>query len=67
MKTLWRTASRLRHTPRTLAAVALGLLLAAPAFAQGTSPWENAVKSFKRLSPAPSRAACHLSRLLWRA
>src|SRR5260370_23513617 len=43
MKTLWRKASRLRHTPQTLAAAALGLLLAAPAFAQGTSPWENAV------------------------
>src|SRR5580700_4398966 len=44
MKILWRTASRLRHTPRTLAVVAVGLLLAAPAFAQGTSPWENAVQ-----------------------
>src|SRR5260370_33987535 len=44
MKALWRKASRLRHTPRTLAAVAVGLLLAAPAFAQGTSPWENAVQ-----------------------
>src|SRR5260370_30979724 len=44
MKTLWRKASRLRHTPRTLAAVAVGLLLAVPAFAQGTSPWENAVQ-----------------------
>jgi type IV secretory pathway VirB2 component (pilin) len=43
MKTLWRRASRLTCVPRTLAAVAVGLLLAAPAFAQGNSPWENAV------------------------
>ncbi|MGA8220764.1 MAG: TrbC/VirB2 family protein [Candidatus Acidiferrales bacterium] len=43
MKTLWHTTSRLRYAPQTLAAVALGLLLAAPAFAQGASPWENAV------------------------
>jgi type IV secretory pathway VirB2 component (pilin) len=43
MKTLWRRASRLTCAPRTLAAVAVGLLLAAPAFAQGNSPWENAV------------------------
>ena len=44
MKALWRKASRVWHTPRTLAAVAVVLLLAAPAFAQGTSPWENAVQ-----------------------
>jgi type IV secretory pathway VirB2 component (pilin) len=46
MKTLWRTASRLRPTPRILTALAFGLLLAAPVFAQatGTSPWENAVQ-----------------------
>lgn len=43
MKTLWRRVSRLTYAPRTLAAVAVGLLLAAPAFAQGNSPWENAV------------------------
>ena len=44
MKTLWRRASRLTHAPRTLAMVAVGLLLAVPAFAQaGNSPWENAV------------------------
>ncbi|MGH9685466.1 MAG: TrbC/VirB2 family protein [Candidatus Acidiferrales bacterium] len=44
MKTLWRRVSRLTYTPRTLAVVAVGLLLAAPAFAQaGNSPWENAV------------------------
>ncbi|PYU30040.1 MAG: conjugal transfer protein TrbC [Acidobacteria bacterium] len=44
MKTLWRRVSQLIYAPRTLAAVAVGLLLAAPAFAQqGNSPWENAV------------------------
>ena len=44
MKTLWHRTYRLRHAPRTLMAVAVGLLLAAPAFAQGASPWENAVQ-----------------------
>jgi type IV secretory pathway VirB2 component (pilin) len=46
MKTLWRSLSRLRPTPRILATAAFGLLLAAPVFAQGTgtSPWENAVQ-----------------------
>ena len=65
MKTLWRRASRLRHTPRTLAAVALGLLLAAPAFAQGTSPWENAVNVLRngfhqhdRTRPVTGRDCC---------
>ena len=44
MKALWHRTSRLIYAPRTLAAVAVGLLLAAPAFAQqGNSPWENAV------------------------
>lgn len=43
MNTLWRRVSRPTYAPRTLAAVAMGLLLAAPAFAQGNSPWENAV------------------------
>ena len=46
MKTLWRSLSRIRPTPRILATAAFGLLLAAPVFAQatGTSPWENAVQ-----------------------
>jgi len=46
MKTLWRSLSQLRPTPRILATAAFGLLLAAPVFAQatGTSPWENAVQ-----------------------
>jgi type IV secretory pathway VirB2 component (pilin) len=43
MKALWRRATKLTFLPRTLLAVAVGLILAAPALAQGTSPWENAV------------------------
>jgi len=43
MKALWRRATKLTLMPRTLIAVAVGLILAAPALAQGTSPWENAV------------------------
>ena len=46
MKTLWRSLSRIRPTPRIIATAAIGLLLAAPVFAQatGNSPWENAVQ-----------------------
>ena len=58
MKAIWRKVSRLRHTPRTLAAVAVSLLLAVPAFAQGTSGRTQST-SFRRLSPAPSHAPCH--------
>ena len=45
MKALWRRAVRFKGTVRCLVAAATGLLVAAPAFAQGTggSPWENAV------------------------
>ena len=44
MKTLWRKTHRCLPPPRALALIAIGLLLAAPAFAQqGNSPWENAV------------------------
>lgn len=44
MKRLWVKNIRLKHVLRNLAGIALGLLLAAPAFAQaGNSPWENAV------------------------
>jgi len=43
MRPLWSKALRSKNVFRQLTAVALGLLLAAPAFAQGTSPWENAV------------------------
>ena len=43
MRPLWNKALRTRRIFRQLTAAALGLLLAAPAFAQGASPWENAV------------------------
>src|SRR5260370_41777779 len=45
MRTSVETASRLKAVSRQARAVAVGLLLAAPAFAQatGSSPWENAV------------------------
>ena len=44
MRPLWNKLLRFRKAIRQLIAVAAGLLLAAPAFAQaGASPWENAV------------------------
>ena len=43
MKPLWSKALRFRKTFRQLTTAAAVLLLAAPAFAQGNSPWENAV------------------------
>src|ERR1700688_2542783 len=43
MNILWRKAIQFRSISRQIAAIALGLLLAAPAFAQENSPWENAV------------------------
>ena len=45
MRTIWQNAIRLKAISRQALAVGVGLLLAAPAFAQaqGTSPWENAV------------------------
>ena len=43
MITLGRKAIRFRIISRQIAAVAVGLFLAAPAYAQGNSPWENAV------------------------
>src|SRR5580765_8541717 len=43
MRPLWSKTLRFRKLLRQLTAAALGLLLAAPAFAQGASPWENAV------------------------
>jgi type IV secretory pathway VirB2 component (pilin) len=42
-KMLSPTPFRLNHICRSLAAFAAALLLAAPAFAQTGSPWENAV------------------------
>jgi type IV secretory pathway VirB2 component (pilin) len=43
MRSLWRLAIRFKKVVREALAVAVGLLLPAPAFAQTTSPWENAV------------------------
>jgi len=43
MRPLWSETQRFRKILRQLTAAALGLLLATPAFAQGASPWENAV------------------------
>jgi len=43
MSPLWSKTLRFRKILRQLTAAALGLLLAAPVFAQGASPWENAV------------------------
>src|SRR6202158_6051483 len=45
MRTICQNAIRLKAVSRQALAVAVGLLLAAPAFAQatGSSPWENAV------------------------
>ena len=43
MRTIWRNASRLKAASRQACVVVAGLFLATPAFAQGTSPWENAV------------------------
>ncbi len=43
MRRIWNKAVRLKNLFRQALAVAAGLLLAAPAFAQANSPWENAV------------------------
>jgi type IV secretory pathway VirB2 component (pilin) len=44
MSKLWRSTIPFKQTARNLVGIALSLLLAAPAFAQGgNSPWENAV------------------------
>ena len=43
MRPLWSKAFRFRKAFRQMLIAAAGLLLAAPAFAQGNSPWENAV------------------------
>jgi len=43
MRPHWSKALRFRKAFRQLTVAAVGLLLAAPAFAQGASPWENAV------------------------
>jgi type IV secretory pathway VirB2 component (pilin) len=43
MRILWTKAARFRRFIRQVIAAGTGLLLAAPVFAQGNSPWENAV------------------------
>jgi type IV secretion system protein TrbC len=43
MRRICQNPLRLRPTFRQLCVVLANLLLATPAFAQGTSPWENAV------------------------
>ena len=43
MSPIWSKGFRFSRTIRQAIAATLGLLLAAPAFAQGNSPWENAV------------------------
>src|ERR1700676_4537101 len=43
MRNIWRNAIRLKAASRQGCGLVAGLLLATPAFAQGTSPWENAV------------------------
>lgn len=43
MKTGWTTIFRSRYSARVALTVLAGLCLATPAFAQGGSPWENAV------------------------
>src|SRR5437879_6839615 len=43
MRSLRRLAIRFKKVVREVLAVAVGLLLAAPAFAQTSSPWETAV------------------------
>jgi len=43
MKKLSQTASRLKYISGNLAVFSAALILAAPAFAQTGSPWENAV------------------------
>ena len=43
MGTLWRLAIRFKKASRHALAVGVCLLVAAPAFAQTSSPWENAV------------------------
>jgi type IV secretory pathway VirB2 component (pilin) len=43
MKRCWKSFSRRLRTTRAVLASLVVLFLAAPAFAQGSSPWENAV------------------------
>jgi type IV secretion system protein TrbC len=43
MRSIWRNRIRLKVASRQAWVVVATLFLAAPAFAQGASPWENAV------------------------
>jgi type IV secretion system protein TrbC len=43
MSPIWSNGLRFRKAFRQAIAATLGLFLAAPAFAQGNSPWESAV------------------------
>ena len=43
MRTLWTKAARSRRFIQQVIAAGVGLLFAGPVFAQGNSPWENAV------------------------
>src|SRR5260221_11863956 len=53
MSILWRKAIQFRTISKQIAAVALGLILAAPAFAQANSPWENAVNVLQTAFTSP--------------
>src|ERR1700674_2433902 len=52
MSILWRKAIQFRTISRQIAAVALGLLLAATALARAISPWEIAVNVLKTAFPS---------------
>src|SRR3979490_2859147 len=57
MRRVLSKALRFRKEYRQFIAAALGLLLAAPAFAQGASPWENAVGVLQQaVSGTPPRS-----------
>jgi type IV secretory pathway VirB2 component (pilin) len=48
MRTLWTKVARFRRFIRQVIAAGTGLLLAAPVFAQGNSPWENSVNALQQ-------------------
>jgi arylsulfatase A-like enzyme len=51
MSPIWNEGFRFSRTIRQVVAATLGLLLAAAAFAQGNSPWENAVSVLQKQKP----------------
>ena len=59
MKPLCRKAARLRRFIRQLIAAGAGLLVAAPVFAQGNPPWENAVNDAVNVTTACINAVEH--------